>query len=293
MKKTLITGIRSFTGQYLLRELRKHGYIVYGTIYEDLCLDHERTADITKVNDLKRVLTELQPDYIVHLAGISFVPMVDESKIYQVNLLGTLNLIQAIKKTELCPKKILIPSTANVYGNPTQNPVDETAPTLPINHYGNSKLAMENALKLYFEDYPILITRPFNYSGTGQAENFLIPKIVNHYRVRAKEIQLGNLDIIRDFSSVKFIAEAYRLLLESDASGEIVNICSGIGITLFEIIAIMDEFSGYSLDVKSNSDFIRKSEIHTLIGSNKKLQKLLGPLQNISIQDVLKEMYFA
>jgi len=95
------------------------------------------------------------------------------------------------------------------------------------------------------------IARPFNYTGVGQSSKFLIPKIVNHYRDRRETIELGNLNIIREFNDIEFLSETYRrLLIEDSASGEILNICSGRGIKLLDIIDIMDKIAGYNIDVE-------------------------------------------
>lgn len=292
-KKALITGIRGFTGAYLKQELEDHGYQVFGTINQGSAEAGEFIADITKPQDLINVLNEVKPDYIVHLAALSFVPTTDELHIYAVNLFGALNLMNAIRTTGLSPKKILFPSSANIYGNPAENPVTEACPPLPVNHYGISKLAMEFMIRGYFSDYPIVITRPFNYTGIGQEPHFLIPKIVTHYKEKATHITLGNLDIIRDFSSVRFVTHIYRLLLESSAHSDIFNICSGMGVSLMQVIAIMNQLAGYTIEIKTSPSLIRKNEIKSLIGSPEKLRHLFGEIQNISIEDILTEMYHA
>jgi len=135
--------------------------------------------------------------------------------------------------------------------------IDETVCPAPVNHYANSKLAMEHMVRTYDDRLPLIITRPFNYTGVGQAEHFLIPKIVAHYRQRQPVIELGNLEVIRDFSDVRFVVEVYRQLLESDIQGETVNLCSGAGVTLGEIIEKMNEIAGYAIQVRVNPAFVR------------------------------------
>ncbi len=140
----------------------------------------------------------------------------------------------------------------------------------------------------------ITIARPFNYTGVGQSSKFLIPKIVNHYRDRRETIELGNLNIIREFNDIEFLSETYRrLLIEDSASGEILNICSGRGIKLLDIIDIMDKIAGYSIDVTVNPKFIRKDEIESLTGSPKKLFSIVGEVSQKDFKETLKDMFEA
>lgn len=251
----------------------------------------EVTADLAHPEQLRTALETVQPDYIVHLAAVTFVPHGDPLEIYQTNLFGALNLLDAILAVGLQPRKVLIASSANVYGNPPVEVIDETICPAPVNHYANSKLAMEHMARTYQDRLPILITRPFNYTGPGQDERFLIPKIVSHYRQRQPVIELGNLDVIRDFSDIRFVVEAYQRLLDSNVTGETVNICSGAGVALGEIIERMNRIAGYAIAVKVNPAFVRANEVRRLIGDNHKLRRLVGELPGYSIDDLLTNLY--
>jgi nucleoside-diphosphate-sugar epimerase len=224
------------------------------------------------------------------LAGISFVPHSDVRQIYDVNLFGTLNILDALSELKLTPGKVVIASSANVYGNPQVEMIDENVQPEPVNHYANSKLAMEFMARAYFDRLRILITRPFNYTGVGQGGQFLIPKIVAHFKERKKEIELGNLDIVRDFSDVRFVSDIYKRLMECDNASEIVNVCSGRGISLQEIIGKMREMTGHSIKTVKNLEFVRKNEVKTLVGSNRKLFSLLGDQKVYSIEETLRWM---
>lgn len=292
-KRALITGANGFTGRWLGAQLTQAGYQVYGLTREPARTSAEIQADLGDPLALRAALETTRPDYIVHLAAITFVPHSDGAEIYRVNLFGTLNLLDAILAVELAPRKVLIASSANVYGNPAVEVIDETVCPAPVNHYANSKLAMEHMARTYDDRLPLIITRPFNYTGVGQAEHFLIPKIVAHYRARRPEIELGNLDVVRDFSAVAFVADAYRKLLECPQSGLTVNICSGRGIALGEIIANMNAIAGYSINVSINPAFVRANEIRRLIGSNRNLFSLIGEQPIPDIRDLLAEMYRA
>ncbi|MCB1920869.1 MAG: GDP-mannose 4,6-dehydratase [Candidatus Competibacteraceae bacterium] len=290
-KTVLITGARGFTGRSLRTHLQTAGWRVVGLVRESAHDADDICADLMYPEQLRAALETVQPDYIVHLAAITFVPHGDPLEIYQTNLLGTLNLLDAILAIGGQPHKVLITSSANVYGNPPVEVIDETICPAPVNHYANSKLAMEHIVRTYHDRLPILITRPFNYTGPGQDERFLIPKIVSHYRQQQPTIELGNLEVIRDFSDVRFIVEAYRRLLDSAVTGETVNICSGVGVALSEIIESMNRIAGYPIEVRVNPTFVRTNEVHRLIGDNHKLRRLIGALPAYSMDDLLMSIY--
>jgi nucleoside-diphosphate-sugar epimerase len=289
----LITGASGFTGRWLGARLTQAGYQVYGLTQEPARTPAEIQADLCDPPALRAALETARPDYIVHLAAITFVPHSDSAEIYRVNLFGTLNLLDAILAVGLQPRKVLIASSANVYGNPAVEVIDETVCPAPVNHYANSKLAMEHMVRTYDDRLPLVITRPFNYTGVGQAEHFLIPKIVAHYRARRPIIELGNLDVVRDFSAVAFVVNSYHKLLECQHDGITVNICSGRGTALGEIIATMNAIAGYAIQVTVDPAFVRANEIHRLIGSNRYLFSLIGEQPIPDIRDLLAEMYHA
>jgi nucleoside-diphosphate-sugar epimerase len=151
---------------------------------------------------------------------------------------------------------------------------------------------MEQMAKNYFDKLNIIITRPFNYTGVGQEEYFLIPKIVKHFKESKKVIELGNLDVIREFNDIEFVCEAYKRLLESDAKSKIVNIASNRGIKLLDVISMMQDIAGYEIDIKINPAFVRKNEIKKLTGDPKKLFSLIGKIEQKDFKDSLKEMFY-
>ena len=142
----------------------------------------------------------------------------------------------------------------------------------------------------YFDDLPIVMTRPFNYTGRGQGDNFLIPKIVKHFRERAPRLELGNRDVVRDFSDVRDVAGYIVRLLQSDARGLPVNLCSGTGHSLQWIIDQCRAITGHDLEVATNPAFVRANEIRSLIGSTARLGSLVGPLGPTPLGDTLRWM---
>lgn len=293
MKKVLITGIDGFTGIYLEELLTKAGYDVYGLVYPKSIRKTHLACNIADRQEVVTVFQSVKPDYIIHLAGISFVPHSNVKEMYDINFFGSLNIMDALLETGVTPDKIVLASSANVYGNPVDEVIDETVCPTPVSHYANSKLAMEFMARNYFDRLNILITRPFNYTGIGQGAQFLIPKIVSHFKDGKKEIQLGNLDVVRDFSDVRFVAEVYQKLMECRATSEIVNICSGNGISLLEIIDTMNSMAGYEIKTVKNPLFVRVNEVKTLIGSNRKLISLISEQKTYPFEETLRWMFDA
>ena len=185
-KRALITGLRGFTGHYMAQELRAAGYRVYGTVLPgDAKPDGmpDAASDIFAVDladraALAAAIDRVRPDVVVHLAAIAFVAHDDADAMYRVNVVGTRNLLEALAASPHKPSCVLLASSANIYGNADVAVIDERVPPMPANDYAVSKLAMEYMARLWMDKLPIVIARPFNYTGVGQGENFLLPKIV-------------------------------------------------------------------------------------------------------------------
>jgi nucleoside-diphosphate-sugar epimerase len=206
-------------------------------------------------------------------------------------LVGTRNLLEAAANCGREMRCLLLASSANVYGNAmSASPIDEATPMAPANDYAVSKLAMEYMATLWSGRLPITIVRPFNYTGVGQSTSFLLPKIVDHFRHRAPLIELGNLDVVRDFSDVRTVVQRYSRLLAAGVSGQVFNVCSGRGYSLLEVLQIMREISGHDLEVRVNPAFVRSNEVHRLIGSRAKLDAAIGEVPDIALQETLKWM---
>lgn len=293
-RRALITGLRGFTGYYMAQELTAAGYRVYGTVMpgEELGPDI-MPVDLCDREAVARMVDEVQPDVVAHLAGIAFVAHSNAELIYRVNVVGTRNLLEALANGKHRPTSVLLASSANIYGNASVPVIDENVLPSPANDYAVSKLAMEYMARLWMDKLPITIARPFNYTGVGQAENFLLPKIVSHFRRNEKRIELGNLAIARDFSDVRMVARAYRRLMAVAPSGEAFNVCSGSSHSLANLIDMMSEIAGYHIDVHVNPAFVRANDVLTLSGSNSKLTAVIGQLDPTPLSETLRWMYLA
>lgn len=291
MKRVLITGIKGFTGRYVAAELERHGWEVCGIgSHEEVGDARYRRVDLLDSPGLRTVIAEVQPDAVVHLAAIAFVGHGDADAFYTVNLIGTRNLLAALAACDRVPECVLLASSANVYGNATEGVLGEAAPPSPANDYAVSKLAMEYMARLWMDKLPIVIARPFNYTGVGQSESFLLPKIVGHFRRREEVIELGNLDVWRDFSDVRAVAEAYRRLLETGAAGATVNVCSGQTHSLREVISMAEGICGRPIRVQVNPAFVRANEVKSLCGDASRLRSIIGDWMTPPLAETLRWM---
>ena len=282
-ERVLITGVDGFTGRHLAPLLDAQGYEVHGLVTHAATLvvkgaSRLHAGDLTDAAALAAIVVEVAPHRVVHLAGVAYVHG-DAESMYAVNLVGTRKLLEALCASSTAPRSVLLASSANVYGNLTEGALDEETRPRPANDYAVSKLAMEHMAALYTARLPLVICRPFNYTGVGQSETFLLPKIVAHARQSAPFIELGNLDVARDFSDVRDVVVAYAGLLRSnEAIGRTVNVCSGQAFALREVLRLVQELSGWTPDVRVDPKLVRPNEIRMLKGDRSLLDALLPSL---------------
>lgn len=278
--KVLVSGLDGFTGQHLHKDLLGLGYDVIGL-----------NSNLTDREQILDEIYKVSPDYVIHLAALSFAGETEVRELYDVNVQGTINLLDALKTLKSSAKKIILASSATIYGNKYADEVSEGEQPLPTNHYGCSKLAMECMAHNYFDELPIVITRPFNYTGIGHDHKFVIPKIVMAYASGEKSIELGNLDVYREFNDVRDVTKVYCELLKNAPAKSILNICSGRSICLGDVIGMLDKISDHKMQVNINEDFIRLNEIKNLCGNNSMLKNVYKNSFEYYLEDTLSWMY--
>jgi nucleoside-diphosphate-sugar epimerase len=292
--RVLITGAEGFTGRYMGAELAAAGYQVHGLVREPVSFPQAYSlyvGDLLQPDSLVAVIEKVRPAAVIHLAGMAFVAHGNIADIYANNLVGTRNLLQALVDAAPNVQTVLLASSANVYGNVGGDRLDELVSPRPANDYAVSKLAMEFAAALFSQRLPIVITRPFNYTGVGQSANFVLPKIVDHFRRGADVIELGNLDVARDFLDVRTVVGYYRRLLETPAAvGGTYNVCSGQAWTLGQVLDLLRQISGRGIEVRVNPAFVRPDEVKILCGSAERLQSVVGVPPAISLSQTLRWM---
>ncbi len=248
-------------------------------------------VDLCDRAQLARVVADVQPDVVAHLAAIAFVAHGDADAIYRTNVVGTRNLLEALAGLKNRPKAVLLASSANIYGNAAVEIIDESVEPNPANDYAVSKLSMEYMARLWTDKLPIVVARPFNYTGVGQSPQFLLPKIVGHFQRGERVIELGNIDVERDFSDVRRVVDAYRRLLQLAPAGGVFNVCSGRAVSLKAVIALMGQIAGYEIEVRVNPAFVRANEVRRLQGNAAQLESIVGPLDDIPLESTLRWMY--
>jgi len=277
--RILVTGLDGFTGRYLKLELEAHAHTVIGL-----------SCDLTNPVAVAKEVAEVDPEVVIHLAAVAFVGHANANAFYEVNLIGTRNLLVALEENVSSLRSVLLVSSANVYGNSSEGRLSEHVILNPANDYAVSKLAMERMAYLWLDRLPLFVVRPFNYTGVGQAESFLIPKIVAHFQTKQPVIELGNLEVWRDISDVRMVAEIYRKLIELGPVGETFNVCSGRTHSLYEVLMMCEKIKGYHLEVKVNPMFVRENEVRVLCGDNNALKKAVGDWHQYEFEETLRWM---
>ena len=291
--RVLITGLQGFTGRHMAAELEQNGYEVWGI--GSATPDEPRTlqADLTDTDSLLAAVLTIQPQYVIHLAGIAFVGHGQPKAFYDINLIGTRNLLEALAPVADKLKCVLLASSANVYGNLQGGLLSEANPTNPANDYAVSKLAMEYMAKIWAPRIPVVIARPFNYTGVGQSDSFLIPKIVSHFVHKRDTIELGNMDVWREFNDVRDVVHAYRKLIEAAPVGQTVNVCSSNLVSLRDALALASELTGHQLNVFINPAFVRANEVLKLGGDTTLLKTFVPDWQPRPLRESLAWMIAA
>lgn len=276
--RVLVTGADGFTGTYLVAELRARG-----------CEPIAFTSDITDAAAVDAVVARVRPERVIHLAAIAFVGSNAVDPFYQVNQLGTYHLLDALAR-HAPQAHALIASSANIYGNATGGYLDEATPPNPANHYAVSKWAMELGARMWADRLHMTIVRPFNYTGVGQEEQYLIPKIVAHFRRRDPVITLGNIDVSRDFGDVRSVVDAYAGLSLALPAAPVVNVATGKVWNIRQIIAMATRLTGHQIRVETNPAFMRPNEVEILAGDAGLLHALLPDWQPRSLEQTLEWM---
>lgn len=274
MERVLVTGAEGFTGHYLLMALQRQGYdVICLGLADALDLPHYHKVDICDREALHRIVQRVKPHYVIHLAAIAYVASRDIKEMYLTNIVGTHTLLSCLAEISSDVRGVVLASSANIYGDLYDGvAITEDFRPNPVNDYAVSKMAMEYMARQWFDVLPIVLARPFNYTGVGQSEMFLIPKIVSHFTEKRPIIELGNLDVSRDYSDVRNVAEAYTVLMKHGPRGEAVNICSGVTHSLTQILEMCRDITGHAIEVVQRAELMRSHEIKTLLGDNTKLK---------------------
>ncbi len=299
MKKIIITGANGFVGLHLAKELSDNDIQVLGIggsqgseavpewFYDYQVLDLTNKAETEKIN-FEDV------DGVIHLAGRAAVgPSFDDPMGYiNTNIGIEVNLFEAALSQNVFPRFLII-SSGSLYDPAAGSPLSEGSSVLPGSPYAVSKLGQEQMAQYYTgRGFECIIARPFNHIGPGQGPGFIVPDLASQI-VSGGEVKVGNLDAKRDYTDVRDIVRAYRLLLEKGVSGEIYNICSGRSLSGHDLLDRMTSLVDYKPTIVSDPSKMRPSDNPIIFGSHKKLTQVTGwqPIIDIetTLQDVLND----
>ncbi len=306
--KALIIGAAGFVGGHLINHLCSIGNLeTFATKLKtekinNECISKENIYDLDICDDVqtKTVIDIIRPDYIFHLAAQSSVSLSwkEPALTYNINVIGTINILEAIRKLELTTRILLIGS-AEEYGKIERDelPINENAPIRPSNPYAVSKASQEAIARLYVQAYgmDIIMVRAFNHIGPGQSAVFAIPdfakQIVDIENGRKEPvIYTGNLNAKRDFTDVRDIVEGYCKLMRKGIPGEIYNIGSGKSYSIKELLYKMIQISGKDIEVKNDPERLRPVDIPELKADITKIKTHTNWHHNITIDNSLEDI---
>jgi GDP-4-dehydro-6-deoxy-D-mannose reductase len=312
-KRVLITGGSGFVGQWLSRAMLERGWTVHASTMDwppkaPLLTDGERDAvkwtmlDIRSDDEVNRAVDLSAPDYVVHLAGIAFAPEANASPIraFDVNALGAMRLLLKLHGAGGAGARILVVGSAEEYGQQESSayPIAEAATLRPLTPYAVAKAAQEMLSLQAFRAnaQQVICTRSFNHSGVGHGESYLLPTLVRRATALPKSggtLTIGNGQVLRDYLHVADVVNAYLLLLERGVSGEVYNVCSGVGTRVDELARRVLDRAGVVAEIRSEASLQRPIDVPILVGDNTKLRSATGWSVTRSVDDIIDDLLHA
>jgi GDP-4-dehydro-6-deoxy-D-mannose reductase len=301
--RVLVTGGNGFVGGHLCAALRARGneVIVAGHAHEASEGKIDFPLDLLDLANVRGVLEAVRPDAVMHLAAQAFVPTATRDPLtsYDVNVMGTARLYEAIRLAERTPRRVLFVSSAEVYGarETAVYPLRETLAPHPMTPYAASKAAGEaialGSARTY--DIPTIVTRAFNHIGPGQNARFAAPSFALQLAAIAagapRVMHVGNLTAQRDFLDVRDVAQAYIALLDRGEPGEVYNVCSGVPVSMAEVLRLLISAARVPVEVRDDPALLRPSDVPISYGDNTKLREAVGWRPAFTLQESLCDVY--
>lgn len=307
--KAFITGITGFAGSHLAELLLQENVEVHGiqrwrskndNITHILDKIHFHEADLLDAHSLYKVIDEVRPNYVFHLAAQSYVQSswASPSNTLEVNIIGTVNLFEAVRKSEL-DIPIQIACSSEEYGKVLSDelPINESNPLRPLSPYAVSKLAMDYLGYQYFESYDMKIirTRGFNHTGPRRGDVFAestFAKQIAEIEKGKKDpvVYVGNLDAIRDYTDVRDMVRAYYLAVKKCKAGEVYNIATGTGWKIKDVLSLLLSMSSAKIKIVQDKERMRLSDVEVLIGDATKFRKTTGWKQEIPFGKTMRDL---
>jgi len=310
MERVLITGMTGFVGSHLSEFLLNKNLEIYGIERwrsKTENIEHIKDkiklikADIRDAHSMEDAVKKIEPDYVFHLAAQTFVPMSWNAPVdtLETNIIGTVNLFEAIRKSEIDPK-VQIAGSSEEYGMvyPNEIPIKETNPLRPLSPYGVSKVAQDKLSYQYFKSYglKIVVTRAFNHTGPRRGEAFVSSnfskQVVEIEKGKKKPvINVGNLDAKRDFSDVRDIVRGYWLAVNKCDFGEVYNMCSGKAVSIKELLDLILRLGKVKgIKIVKDPARIRPSDVPILQGDYTKFREKTGWKPEIPLERTIEDL---
>jgi GDP-4-dehydro-6-deoxy-D-mannose reductase len=288
--RAMVTGGRGFVGRWLTAHLRREGDDV-------TAVDAE--TDVTDVQAVERAMEASRPDAVYHLAARTHVgdSWREPLDVLRVNVLGTAAVL-AVARRAAPGATVLVVSSAEIYGTLTtaQLPVAEGAPVRPSTPYAASKAAAEQVAIQAWLGYGqrAVIVRPFNHVGPGQAPTFAVPalarRVLEARRDGSRELVVGTVTTRRDFTDVRDVVRAYRLLVERGEPGAVYNVCSGNDVAIADVAVRLMALSGVELEMVTDPELVRPVDIPVLRGDPSRLVAATGWAPCIPLDETLRDV---
>ena len=294
--RILVTGASGFIGRSVVKELLKQEHTVLAIDRTPYPFADDRVvfsnANLLDKEGLKKDIAAFKPTNVIHLAAIASPTYGNVAELYDINVHGTENLLDILY--DACPlgTRVVLSSTAGVYGNSNNDYITEDTSYNPQNHYSFSKMIMEYIAKAYKDKLDIRIIRPFNIIGVGQNENFLVPKLVKAFVYKHPTLSIGNIETYRDFVDIDFASKIFcKAALTPDMKESVLNLCAGHGTRGKDILQTLQELTEYSPEIQVNPEFIRKNEIMRLVGDPTKCNHFIGnTIRTKTVRNILTDM---
>ena len=295
--RALITGAAGFVGRYLRDHLSARGWDIVAV--DNAPVEETLRCDITDAVLVEALIANAAPlTHVFHLAALTFVPDAQKNpaRAMRVNIEGTVNVAEALRRH--CPgARLVYISSAEVYGPPQYLPIDESHPLNPAIPYAISKAAADHYCAFLASGFGLDVVRmrPFNHSGAGQTENFVLPAFARQIaRIEtgrcAPQLHVGNLDAARDFSHVRDVVCAYEAAALNAESGQAYNVCAGRAIRIGDALDKLLALSSCAIEVVVDPDRLRPVDIPEIYGSHHKLTEKCGWQPEITLDTLLEEL---
>lgn len=294
MNRLFVTGAGGFVGRHLAAAIKQ------GEFGRCELFPAAATLDVRDADAVRQAVAEVRPDAVIHLAARSFVPesFTDPQGTFEVNLFGTLNLLQALKATEFRGRMLFV-SSGDVYGRVPDDalPVTEARLPEPRSPYAVSKLSAELLCAQWHrsEGLDVIIARPFNHIGPGQNEQFVVPALASQVASIAAGqqpaiIDAGDIDVTRDFTDVRDVVKAYAALLQHGRAGETYLIGSGRERGVRELLQMLMKLAAVDAEIRQDPSRLRPAEQRRMLASITRIQEHTGWAPTISLETTLQNI---